>query len=59
MLATIIIGFAYNLFQMALLISNVVSGKRLIRGDVGYHLDFFGDKVHLITMPLIKEKETN
>ncbi|XP_054785860.1 CASP-like protein 4D1 [Prosopis cineraria] len=45
MLAAIIIGFAYNLFQMALLISNVVSGKRLISGDFGYHLDFFGDKI--------------
>ncbi|KAK4284148.1 hypothetical protein QN277_001018 [Acacia crassicarpa] len=45
MLATIIIGFLYNLFQMALLIFNAITGKRLISGGLGYHLDFLGDKM--------------
>ncbi|XP_054786717.1 CASP-like protein 4D1 [Prosopis cineraria] len=45
MIATIVIGFAYNLFQMALSTFNVVSGKRLISGDFGYLLDFYGDKM--------------
>ncbi|KAK4284154.1 hypothetical protein QN277_001023 [Acacia crassicarpa] len=44
-IASIVIGFAYNLFQMVLSIFNVVSGKRLINGDFSYQLDFFGDKI--------------
>ncbi|KAI9127872.1 hypothetical protein K1719_000865 [Acacia pycnantha] len=45
MMATIIIGFVYNLGQMALSIFTVVSGKRLIKGDFGYLLDFSGDEI--------------
>ncbi|XP_054785859.1 CASP-like protein 4D1 [Prosopis cineraria] len=45
MMVTIIIGFAYNFFQMALSIFHVVSGKRLISGDFGYLLDFSGDEI--------------
>ncbi|KAK4284149.1 hypothetical protein QN277_001019 [Acacia crassicarpa] len=45
MMAAIIIGFVYNLGQMALSIFNVVSGKRLIKGDFGFLLDFSGDEI--------------
>lgn len=48
MLATIIIGFAYNLLQMAFSIFTVVSGNRVLSGDGGYLFDFFADKVNLI-----------
>lgn len=47
MMATIVIGFAYNLLQMALSIFTVVSGNRILNGNVGYLFDFFGDKVHI------------
>ncbi|XP_019451708.1 PREDICTED: CASP-like protein 4D1 [Lupinus angustifolius] len=46
MLSTIVIGFVYNLLQLGLSILTVISGKRVISGDVGYLFDFFGDKVH-------------
>lgn len=46
MISTIVIGFAYNLLQMALSIFTVVSGNRVLSGDGGYMFDFFGDKVH-------------
>nr|AFK45198.1 unknown [Lotus japonicus] len=45
MMATIVIGFAYNLLQMALSIFTVVSGNRILNGNVGYLFDFFGDKI--------------
>ncbi|BAT83045.1 hypothetical protein VIGAN_04014200 [Vigna angularis var. angularis] len=45
MLATIIIGFAYNLLQMAFSIFTVVSGNRVLSGDGGYLFDFFADKM--------------
>ncbi|KAE9604925.1 hypothetical protein Lal_00036682 [Lupinus albus] len=45
MLSTIVIGFVYNLLQLGLSIFNVISGKRVISGDVGYLFDFFGDKI--------------
>ncbi|XP_020231920.1 CASP-like protein 4D1 [Cajanus cajan] len=45
MISTIVIGFAYNLLQMALSIFTVVSGKRVLSGDGGYLFDFFGDKI--------------
>ncbi|KAK7273024.1 hypothetical protein RIF29_14070 [Crotalaria pallida] len=45
MLSTIVIGFVYNLLQMALSIFTVVSGNRVLSGDVGYLFDFFGDKI--------------
>ncbi|CAL0314615.1 unnamed protein product [Lupinus luteus] len=45
MLSTTVIGFAYNLVQMAFSIFTVVSGKRVISGDGGYFFDFFGDKI--------------
>ncbi|KAF7811327.1 CASP-like protein 4D1 [Senna tora] len=44
MVAAIVIGFAYNIFQMVLSIFNVISGNRMIRGRGGYLLDFYGDK---------------
>lgn len=47
MISTIVIGFAYNLLQMALSIFTLVSGSRVLNGDGGYMFDFFGDKVHL------------
>ncbi|XP_027929207.1 CASP-like protein 4D1 [Vigna unguiculata] len=45
MISTIIIGFAYNLLQMAFSIFTVVSGNRVLSGNGGYLFDFFGDKV--------------
>ncbi|WJX81093.1 hypothetical protein P8452_64016 [Trifolium repens] len=45
MISTIVIGFAYNLLQMALSIFTVVSGNRILNGDGGYKFDFYGDKV--------------
>ncbi|XP_061338375.1 CASP-like protein 4D1 [Gastrolobium bilobum] len=45
MISTIVIGFAYNLLQMALSIFSVVSGNRVLSGDGGYLFDFFGDKI--------------
>ncbi|WVZ07370.1 hypothetical protein V8G54_020716 [Vigna mungo] len=45
MLATIIIGFAYNLLQMAFSIFGLVSGNRVLNGDGGYLFDFFADKM--------------
>ncbi|KAG5051273.1 CASP-like protein 4D1 [Glycine soja] len=45
MISTIIIGFAYNLLQMAFSIFTVVSGNRVLSGDGGYLFDFFGDKI--------------
>ncbi|AES78114.1 putative casparian strip membrane protein [Medicago truncatula] len=45
MISTIVIGFAYNLLQMALSIFTVVSGNRVLSGDGGYMFDFFGDKI--------------
>ncbi|KAJ1443165.1 Casparian strip membrane protein domain [Sesbania bispinosa] len=45
MLSTIVIGFVYNLLQMALSIFTVVSGNRVISGNGGYLFDFFGDKI--------------
>jgi hypothetical protein len=50
MISTIVIGFAYNLLQMALSIFTVVSGNRILNGDGGYKFDFYGDKVHLNPM---------
>ncbi|XP_020231919.1 CASP-like protein 4D1 [Cajanus cajan] len=45
MISTIVIGFAYNLLQLAFSIFTVVSGKRVLRSDGGYLFDFFGDKI--------------
>ncbi|KAL2329583.1 hypothetical protein Fmac_017164 [Flemingia macrophylla] len=45
MISTIVIGFAYNLLQMALSIFIVVSGNRVFNGDSGYLFNFFGDKI--------------
>ncbi|ESW11223.1 hypothetical protein PHAVU_008G012300 [Phaseolus vulgaris] len=45
MISTIIIGFVYNLLQMAFSIFTVVSGNRVLSGDGGYLFDFFGDKM--------------
>ncbi|XP_045797321.1 CASP-like protein 4D1 [Trifolium pratense] len=45
MISTIVIGFAYNLLQMALSIFSVVSGNRILNGDGGYKFDFYGDKI--------------
>ncbi|KAK7374827.1 hypothetical protein VNO80_08269 [Phaseolus coccineus] len=44
-ISTIIIGFVYNLLQMAFSIFTVVSGNRVLSGDGGYLFDFFGDKI--------------
>jgi len=49
MISTIIIGFAYNLLQMAFSIFTVVSGNRVLSGDGGYLFDFFGDKVYIMS----------
>jgi len=51
MISTIIIGFAYNLLQMAFSMFTVVSGNRVLSGDGGYLFDFFGDKVHHACTP--------
>ncbi|KAK7340882.1 hypothetical protein VNO77_21599 [Canavalia gladiata] len=45
MISTIVIGFAYNLLQMALSVFAVVSGNRVLAGEVGLLFDFFGDKI--------------
>ncbi|XP_058739380.1 CASP-like protein 4D1 [Vicia villosa] len=45
MISTIVIGFAYNLLQMALSIFTLVSGSRVLNGNGGYMFDFFGDKI--------------
>ncbi|KAK7394211.1 hypothetical protein VNO78_14733 [Psophocarpus tetragonolobus] len=45
MISVIIIGFAYNLLQMAFSIFSVVSGNRVLSGNGGYLFDFFGDKI--------------
>ncbi|CAL0318844.1 unnamed protein product [Lupinus luteus] len=45
MLSTIVIGFVYNLLQLALSIFTAISGNRVISGDVGFLFDFFGDKI--------------
>ncbi|XP_004492135.1 CASP-like protein 4D1 [Cicer arietinum] len=45
MISTIVIGFAYNLLQLALSIFPVVSGNRVLTGNGGYMFDFFGDKI--------------
>ncbi|KAK2359872.1 CASP protein 4D1 [Trifolium repens] len=45
MISTIVIGFIYNLLQMALSIFNVASGNRVLNGDIGYKFDFYGDKI--------------
>jgi len=50
MISTIIIGFAYNLLQMAFSIFTVVSGNGVLSGDGGRLFDFFGDKVSLIKL---------
>ncbi|CAI8612045.1 unnamed protein product [Vicia faba] len=45
MISTIVIGFAFNLLQIALSIFTLVSGSRVLNGDGGYLFDFFGDKI--------------
>ncbi|KAJ7975814.1 CASP-like protein [Quillaja saponaria] len=45
MLATIVIGFAYNLLQMAMSIYHVIKGNHLLSGDAAYLFDFYADKV--------------
>ncbi|TKY64871.1 CASP protein 4D1 [Spatholobus suberectus] len=45
MISTIVIGFVYNLLQMAFSIFTVVSGNRILSGNGGYLFDFFGDKI--------------
>ncbi|KAI4352115.1 hypothetical protein L6164_006396 [Bauhinia variegata] len=45
MISTIVIGFAYNLLQMAFSFFGLVSGNRVITGNGGYLFDFYGDKV--------------
>ncbi|TKY64870.1 CASP protein 4D1 [Spatholobus suberectus] len=45
MISTIVIGFVYNLLQMAFSIFTMVSGKRVLSSDGGYLFDFFGDKI--------------
>ncbi|KAJ7971280.1 CASP-like protein [Quillaja saponaria] len=45
MIATIVIGFAYNLLQTTISIYSIVTGNRLLSGDAGYLFDFYGDKV--------------
>ncbi|XP_061338284.1 CASP-like protein 4D1 [Gastrolobium bilobum] len=45
MISTIVIGFAYNIVQMALSIFSVLSGNRVLSSNGGYLFDFFGDKI--------------
>ncbi|XP_045797320.1 CASP-like protein 4D1 [Trifolium pratense] len=45
MISTIVIGFVYNLLQMALSIFTVATGNRVLNGDGGYKFDFYGDKI--------------
>ncbi|KAK7340881.1 hypothetical protein VNO77_21598 [Canavalia gladiata] len=45
MFSTIVVGFAYNLLQLAFSIFTMVSRKRALSGDGGYLFDFYGDKI--------------
>ncbi|XP_057981081.1 CASP-like protein 4D1 [Malania oleifera] len=44
MVASIVIGIAYTLLQMAFTIYHLSMGHRLVGGDGFYQFDFYGDK---------------
>ncbi|EEF31519.1 CASP-like protein 4D1 [Ricinus communis] len=45
MLATIVIGLAYTVLQIAFTLYYVATGNRMMSGDGNLAFDFFGDKV--------------